>query len=332
MKNLLKQTEFYLAVVIVLLAIVITALNPDFLTLQNIFGLLKSFSVIGIMAVGVLFVMVLGGTPDVSFTAIAQVAQYVVVLMTIHWGGNLFLAFLVAAVLGTILGSANGFIIHYFKVPTIVVSIALYNLYFGLLYVFTGGNVIYEVPEMFHKFADVEFFTMTGQAGSTFGLTLFPLVWLAVLLLGWFILRHTTLGRSVYAIGGNEVAAERVGINIFKTRVFVFSFLGFLAGIASIVHVAIVQSAIPNIIVGQELNVIAAVVLGGVSVFGGKGRVVGTFLGVALFAILNNGLTLLRISSYWYQVSIGVVIVVSISINAVQELIQQRRRVRVNVE
>lgn len=332
MKKLLGYTEFYVALVILAMAVVITILNPAFLTFQNLFGLLKSFSVIGIMAVGILFVLILGGTPDVSFTAIAQVVEYTVVLITLQMGGSILLAFLMAAVMGTILGSVNGFILHFFRVPTIIVSIATFNIYFGLLYVFTEGQVIYEVHEMFRNFAEIDVFTLTNAQGQQFGLELQPIIWFAVLLLGWFILQHTTLGRNIYAIGGNETAARRVGINVFRARVFVFSFVGFLAGIAGIVHATIVQSAIPNSMVGTELDVIAAAVLGGASVFGGRGKVVGTFLGVALFAIMNNGLTLLRISSYWYDVLIGLVIMISITINALQAIRRERLKVNVNVE
>ncbi len=133
-------------------------------------------------------------------------------------------------------------------------------------------------------------------------------------------------------IGGLDIAAERVGINVFRTKLFAFSFIGLLSGIAAIVHAAIVQSAIPNIIVGQELNVIAAVFLGGASVFGGGGSVIGTFLGIMLFAIMNNGLTLLKISTYWFNVFVGAVIVISITINAVQKIRQQKSRIKVHVD
>ncbi|MFW5785797.1 MAG: ABC transporter permease [bacterium] len=332
MKKLLGYTEFYVAIVILLMAAAIAIVNPAFLSLQNLFGLLKSFSVIGIMAVGILFVLILGGTPDVSFTAIAQMAEYAVVIITLQMGGNIILAFLMAAVMGTLLGSVNGFILHFFRVPTIIVSIATFNIYFGLLYVFSEGQVVYVVHEMFRNFADINVLTLTAANGKAFGLELMPIIWLAVLLLGWFILKHTTLGRNIYAIGGNETAARRVGINVFRARIFVFSFVGFLSGIAGVVHATIVQSAIPNSIVGKELDVIAAAVLGGASVFGGRGTVVGTFLGVALFAVMSNGLTLLRISSYWYDVLIGAVIMISITVNALQALRRQQLRANVNVE
>ena len=332
LKRLLNQPETYLAILIVVLCAAITIANPAFLTTENIFGLLKSSSMLGIMAVGTLLVLILGGTPDVSFTAIAQVSEYVVVVATLAWGGNIFVAFLIAIVVATILGLINGLLVHYLRVPTIIITIATFNIYFGLLYVITGGNLINNIPQMYKDFGNFLFFPTASSTGGISGLSLPPILWLASLLLGWFILRKTLLGRSIFALGGNEIAAQRVGIRVMPTRVFVFCFVGFLSGIAAVVHVCIVQSVVPNIIVGKELDVIAAVVVGGASVFGGRGTIFGTFLGVLLFAILNNGLTLLSVSSYWYNVAIGVVITVAISVSAIQRLRQQRMRVNVKIE
>lgn len=332
LKKLLRHNETYLGMLILLLCILITAANPSFLTFENIAGFLKSYSMIGIMAVGTLFVLILGGTPDVSFTAIAQVVEYAVVVLAIAWGGNIYLALLAAAVMGAVMGMVNGFVIHYFRVPTIIVTIATFNIYFGLLYVITQGKLINNIPMLFKNFGNFLFFPTVSKIGGTYGLSLHPVIWLAALLLGWFILRRTFLGRSICAMGGNETAAERVGIRTLWTRVFVFTFVGLLSGIAAVVHVSIVQSVVPNIIVGKELEVIAAVVIGGASVFGGRGTLTGTFLGVLLFAILNNGLTLLSISSYWYNVTIGIVITAAITISAYQQLRQSRSRVNVKVD
>lgn len=261
-----------------------------------------------------------------------QVVEYTIAMATLRYGGNIVVALVIAAALGRIMGLVNGFSIHYFRVPTIIISIATFNIYFGMLYVLTGGKLINAVHPMFKGFGNVLLFPQTSANGSTYGLSLMPLVWLATLLGGWLILRRTFLGRSIYAIGGNEVAAERIGIGTLRTRVFVFGFVGFLSGIAAVVHLGIVQSVVPNIIVGHELEVIAAVVIGGASVFGGKGTVTGTFLGVLLFAILGNALTLLDVSSYWYNVAIGAVITTAITVNAYQQLRHRRSRVNVKIE
>jgi simple sugar transport system permease protein len=331
-RKLLQQPETYLAILIIILCIAISIASPFFLTAENIFGFLKSCSMIGIMAVGTLFVLILGGTPDVSFTAIAQVVEYAVVVITLAWGGNIYVAFALAIVIGIILGLINGLLVHYLRVPTVIITIATFNIYFGLMYVITQGKLINAIPQFYKDFGNILLFPAKSTTGGTYGLSLMPLLWLASLILGWFILHKTFLGRSIFALGGNGVAAQRVGIRVMFTRVFVFCFVGVLSGIAAIAHVAIVQAVVPNIIVGKELDVIAAVVVGGASVFGGRGTIIGTFLGVLLFAILNNGLTLLSISSYWYNVAIGVVITVAITSNAIQRLHQLRRRVNVRIE
>jgi simple sugar transport system permease protein len=331
-RRLLRHNETYLVLLIVALCVGITVANPVFLTFENVAGFVKSCSMIGIMAVGALFVLILSGSPDVSFTAIAQVVEYAIAIATLRWGGNIYVALAAAAAMGLLMGLLNGAIIHSFRVPTIIVTIATFNVYFGLLYVVTAGKLINVVAPMFRDFGHALLFQQTSAIGGTYGLSLMPLVWLATVVLAWFILERTFLGRSIFAIGGNETAAERMGINTLRTRLFVFGFVGLLSGVAAVVHLSIVQSVVPNIIVGKELEVIAAVVLGGASVFGGKGTLTGTVLGVLLFAILNNGLTLLGFSSYWYNVVIGVVITAAITNSAYQQLRREATRVRVKVE
>jgi simple sugar transport system permease protein len=329
MKSLFNRSEFYLAILIALLCLVIGSLNSNFFALPNILAFLKTSSVNGILAVGVLFVLILGGTPDVSFTAIAQVAEYVVVLAALKWGGNIVVALVMACLIGAALGAINGFLIHYFRVTTIIVTIATFNVYYGLLYVMTGGGVIFVVPKFFKQFGEYLLFSGNDAGGGSYGLSVVTLMWLATLGLGWFILRRTMLGRSILAMGGNETAAERMGLSTLAIRMFVFTFVGLLSGVAATAHTAIVLSAIPNSIVGKELEVIAAVVLGGASLFGGKGTILGAFLGVLLFAVLRNGLVLLNISSYWYDVAIGVAITAGVSFSAYQQL--RARRAKVNV-
>lgn len=332
LKKLLRYNESYLFILILLISIIITIANPNFLTFENILGFLKSYSMVGIMAVGTLFVLILGGTPDVSFTAIAQVVEYATAVITLALGGNIFLAILMACIMGMIMGMINGLIIHYFRVSTIIVTIATFNIYYGLMYVITRGKLINVVHVMFENFGNTLLFPTTTKIGGTYGLTLMPILWILSLILGWFILSKTFLGRSIFAMGGNEVAAERIGINTMFVRIFVFGFVGFLSGLAAIVHLSIVQAVVPNIIVGKELEVIAAVVIGGASVFGGRGTIIGTFLGVLLFAIINNGLTLLNVSSYWYNITIGIIITLAVTVSAYQKLRQHRARVNVKIE
>ena len=317
MRKLLQRTEFLLVLLIVVIGIVFTLLNPKFATIGNLLDLIKSYSFFGILSVGVLVVLLSGGI-DISFTAIAQVAEYVSVSWILAYGGNLGSAFLIACCTGTLLGLFNGLLIHFIRIPPIITTIGTLNLYYGVLYVLSAGQIIYQVPEFYRALSGA---TLPGN---------FPVLgafWICMVILTALVLKYTVLGRSIYALGGSQIASIRVGFNIFKTRLFVYSFMGFVSGFAAVVHTALVQSAIPNSIVGRELDVIAAVVLGGANIMGGSGSLLGTCLGVALLAMLGNGLTLIGMSSYWNNVMVGLVLLVGVTISAVQRNLQVRRRV-----
>lgn len=315
MKKVFALKETYLVIVIAALIVVITVVNHSFFTLENLFDLLKSYSFLGIFAMGVLVVLISGGI-DISFTAVATVAQYVMAVTIIRLGGNMFTAFVIAAVMGMALGFINALLIYIFNIPTIITTVATLNIFYGLLTVFSGGKWIYSFPIWFRHFAEVRLFTLTTAAGAPYGLSLITLIWFGAILVTFFILRFTHLGRNVYALGGNLIAAKRIGLNIFRLQVFVYVFMGFMAGVAGLVQALLVQMVAPNSIVGKELDVLAAVVLGGANLAGGSGTIVGTLLGVSLIAILGNGMTLMRIPSYWYNVFIGLVILFSVGLSA----------------
>jgi len=317
MRKLLQRTEFLLVLLIVVIGIVFTLLNPKFATIGNLLDLIKSYSFFGILSVGVLVVLLSGGI-DIFFTAIAQVAEYVSVSWILAYGGNLGSAFLIACCTGTLLGLFNGLLIHFIRIPPIITTIGTLNRYYGVLYVLSAGQIIYQVSEFYPALSGA---TLPGS---------FPVLgafWIGMVILTAWILKYTVLGRSIYALGGSQIASIRVGFNIFKTRLFVYSFMGFVSGFAAVAHTALVQSAIPNSIVGRELDVIAAVVLGGANIMGGSGSLLGTCLGVALLAMLGNGLTLIGMSSYWNNVMVGLVLLVGVTISAVQRNLQVRRRV-----
>jgi simple sugar transport system permease protein len=327
MKKWLRYHETYVALVLVVFSAVITAVNPSFFTLENLFDLLKSYSFIGIFAVGVTFVLISGGI-DISFTAVATVAEYAMAVYIIRHGGNIALAFALAMAIGAALGMINASLIYFFNIPTIITTIATLNIYYGVLTVLSGGKWIYALPPWFRAFADIRVFSLRNAEGLSYGLSIITVIWLFTLLLGWFILRYTRLGRGIYAMGGSPSAARRVGFNILWLQMFVYSFMGLLAGVAGVVQALLVQTVAPNSIVGKELQVLAAVVLGGASLAGGVGTLFGTVLGVALIAVMSNGLTLMRVSSLWYNVFIGLIIILSVTFSAYQRAVRSRRTER----
>jgi simple sugar transport system permease protein len=331
MKKLFGTHEAYVLLAIVVLCVIITAVNPSFLTLENLFDLLKSYSFVGILAVGVLFVLISGGI-DISFTAVATVAMYVMAVVIIRFGGNMLTAFVTASVIGIGLGAINALVIYFFNIHSIIATIATLNIYYGLLIVFSGGKWIYALPQWFREFAEIRVFTLTNADGIAYGLSIITVIWFALLALAWVILRYMRIGRGIYAMGGNPSSARRVGFNIFRLQLFVYSFMGWLAGIAGVILALLVQTVAPNQIVGKELDVLAAVVLGGASLFGGVGTLGGTVLGVALIAIMSNGLTMMRVPSFWYNVFIGLTILISVSFSAYQYKKRKTKTVTVLTE
>lgn len=332
-RNTLKKREALLALIILVYSTFVAIMAPTFLTYGNLTNVLKACSVTGIFSLGVLIIIISGGF-DVSFTAIAQVTQYFCVYFMVNWftHGNLLLTMILASAVGASMGLFNGFLIDYFKMPAIIITISTQNLFYGLMYVITKGRLLYTIPEFIWPLADGKLFKVAQAVGAPHGFSYVTVLWFAMALILGFVLRKTTFGRTIYWVGGNRRAAERVGINMFRNTMLVYGIAGAIFGIGSIAHVAIVQTVIPNSIVGTEMAVIAAIVLGGASISGGKGSVLGAILGVILFQIVNNSLTLLKISSYWYNVFTGAIIIFSLILNGIQELQQRKQIIRVKID
>ncbi|MGC9421981.1 ABC transporter permease [Vibrio sp.] len=313
---LMKHHEFYLSMMIVLMMMALTMTSEDFFTLGNLFDMSISSAILGIMACG-LFVVLIAGGIDISFPATAAIAQYVMASYVLNLGGNFMVAFAIATVVGILLGMINAILVYKLKVPAIIITISTLNLFFGLLIYTSNGEWLYGFPDWFMD--GIELFTFTGHDGYDYGLSLPILTLIVMVFVTSFLMNKTRLGRQIYAVGGNADAASRIGINLFGIHLFVYGYMGALAGIASVVQTQITQSVAPNSLMGFELTVLAAVVLGGTSMTGGKGTLLGVILGVVLLAIVKNGLTILGVPSYWHTVVTGFIIVCSISITAINE-------------
>jgi simple sugar transport system permease protein len=309
-RKLLRKHEFYLAVVTLGLALAVGLANPAFLGLANLFDLCKSSTVMGLFALGVLLVLLSGGI-DVSFAAIGIFSVYVTsrALVAADFRGSVAVAFLLAGCIGVLLGLFNGVFIAFYRLPTLIVTLGSASIFRGFLLAFVGTTIVNQLPPGMVRFSKL---TLGGAAGLPVSFLLFVAAAVTV----WLILRYTMLGRGTYAMGGSMVAAERAGFRVRRVQLFICGFVGLLSGLAGVVHACTVRNANPFDLVGMELLVIAAVVLGGANIAGGSGTVLGTVLGVFLIVILNNSLILLGIPSCWQKVAIGVVILVSTAITA----------------
>lgn len=316
LRHLISHHEFWLGLLIVLLALGLSLRTSEFLTLGNLTDVATSYAILGILACG-LFVVLIAGGIDISFPAMTAIAQYVMASTLLAHGGNFFSAFAIAIGCGLLLGMLNGLLVYLLRVPAIIITIATLNLFYGLLVWMTNGTWLYGFPEWFMN--GINWLSFTASDGYEYGLTLPLLCLLGVFVLTGVLMNFTRFGRQIYAMGGNRESASRLGINLRSLHLAVYGYMGVLAGVAAVVQAQTTQSVAPNSLVGYELTVLAAVVLGGASMSGGRGTLIGTLLGVLLLAFLQNGLTLMAVSSYWHMVFSGVIILVSVSATAWNE-------------
>jgi simple sugar transport system permease protein len=318
-KRLLRRNETLVAVTLVGLCLVIGLNNPTFFTVGNVFTLLRSSIVTGIFAMGVLIVIISGGI-DVSFTAIGVFALYSTVKLLLRFApdASIWVAFIIAAMIGLGLGLINAFFIARFKLPTLIVTLGTLSMFHGFLLFAIGNQIIRDVPPALTEFARAVVVQIPQERGMA---NLHPAVFLllAIVIIVWLLLRYTMLGRGIYALGGAAEAAERAGFNVTRIQYFIYGFVGLLSGIAGMTFGALARQANPQDIVGMELNVIAAVVLGGAYLTGGRGTVIGTLLGVILVVITNNSLILIGVPTVWQRVVIGLIILVGTGVPAIQE-------------
>ncbi|HAZ23015.1 MAG TPA: sugar ABC transporter permease [Firmicutes bacterium] len=319
MKKILRSSEFFVALVVMVLCIIIGLINPVFFSWENLFDLLRSGVVTGILALGCLIVIVSGGT-DVSFATIAIFAAYLASKILIAWqfDGTVLVAFLLSAAIGTVLGLFNGALIAWFRLPTMIVTLGTSSIFRGAMLVFIGTFIINKLPQGILAFGQATLAQVSNANGAVIGLPVSVVIFFGAAVLVWLMMKYTMLGRGIYALGGDRVAAERAGLNVIGIQLFIYGLVGFLAGISGVVHASLVRNVNPFDLIGTEMNVIAAVVLGGARITGGRGTVFGTILGVMLVVIMNNSLILLGIPSYWQRAAIGVLILLGTGITAWQ--------------
>lgn len=309
----IKGHELFLAIIIIIIGGYLSFASDDFMTLSNIYDLVNNYAILTILACGLFIVLISGGI-DISFPAMTIISQYIMVTLIQGTTGNFALAFALSGGVGLLLGLVNAILVNRLKVPSIIITISTLNIFYGLLLYLTKGIWLYSYPEWFEQ--GILLFKFTAADSYDYGLSLQILTVLAVIILTAFVMNKTSIGRMIYAMGGNKEAASRMGFGIFKLQLFVYGYMGLMSGVAGVVQSATVLTVAPDSLLGYELTVLAAVVLGGTSIIGGRGTLLGTLLGVTLLAVLQNGLNLLGISSYWHTVVTGLVIVVSISMTA----------------
>ncbi|MCY3984586.1 MAG: ABC transporter permease [Roseovarius sp.] len=289
---------------LLLVAAIAAFTTPRFLDAGNLSNLALQVSIISIVAIGSTFVILTGGIDLSPGSAIALMTMVFAVSIK-FWGLPLPVAIAMTIVLGGFLGALLGVTSAYLRIPAFISTLAALSAFRGVAFMFNNGSPVFSV----HPSLEYIFY---GKLG---GLPL-PLFYLVALYgIAWYTLKYTAFGRSVYAVGGNPAAAKLSGLNVKRTQFFAFVIAGATAGIATILMAARLNSGSPNYGVGLELSAIAAAVIGGASLAGGRGNIINTFIGALTIVIVQNGLNLNAVPTSIQTVVIGAIIVLAVGID-----------------
>lgn len=304
----LKQREVQLALLIVLLAGAVGLRAPVFLTPGSLANLLTDSTLLIMLALTQMFVIVTRGI-DLSVASNLALSGMMAALLAVNYPElPLVLVMLVAVVIGLLLGLVNGYLIGYLDLPPIVVTLGTMSVYRGLVFVLSGGAWVssHQMPANFIAF----------PLGQLFGVT--HLVWIAAaaIVATWLLARYTRFGRDLYAIGNQPLAARYVGISTARRLFWTYGLSGMMAGLCGYLWVARYAVAYSEIAYGFEFTVIAACVIGGISIAGGAGTVAGAVLGAMFLAVINNALPIIKVSPFWQSALTGIVILTAVLINA----------------
>ncbi|HEL0548504.1 TPA: ribose ABC transporter permease [Streptococcus equi subsp. zooepidemicus] len=304
MKQAMKyMSELTTLIALVGLMIVITIINPSFLTTNNLLNLLLQVTANGFIAFGMTFVILTGGIDLSVGSSLALSSALAAGLI----GGGLPVpvAIVLAICLGGLFGMLNGLLIAYGKLAPFIVTLATMTIFRGATLVYTNGNPVTK------GLGDSFLFQFLGQ-GYIVGIP-FPVILMFLVFVILAILLHkTAFGKAVYALGGNEKAAYISGIKLNKVKIIIYTISGMMASLSGLIITSRLSSAQPTAGASYEMDAIAAVVLGGTSLSGGKGRIWGTLIGALIIGVLNNGLNIIGVSAFWQQVVKGIVILIAV--------------------
>lgn len=295
--------QFGLIFILVLLCLVMSALSKQFMTASNLLNVARQVSVTAITAVGMTMVIIIGGI-DLSVGSIVAFTG-VISASVFSATDSIITALAVGLLAGLIIGFLNGFVTAWCGIAGFITTLSTMSIIRGIGFIYTGGYPIAVADKRFTLLG-------TGYVGP---IPVPIIIMLIILVLGYFVTTQTRFGRYIYALGGNEQAARWSGVNVNYVKIGVYTLSGFFAAISGIILAGRLASGQPNAGQGFEMDVIAGAIVGGTSLAGGKGSIIGTFIGVLLIGILSNGLTLLNVSTYYQMVVKGIIILVAVIID-----------------
>ena len=311
--------EAGIGIALLLMIIAFSTLAPHFTDESNITNILTQVTINLIMAIGMTFVILIGGI-DLSVGSVlafsAMVAGIVLKMESLPVPVAITLAVLTSIAVGIGCGFINGFIVSFWNIPSFIVTLGMLNVARGAALEVTNARTLFEFPNEFNAF---------GTA-TLFGAPAIFVVALALVVIGWIILTRTVFGRMVYAIGNNEEAVRLSGHNTFFYKVAVFAISGLTVGIGAIIYMTRLTISSPILGSGFELNAIAAVIIGGTSLNGGRGSLIGTFLGACLIGVLADGLILMGVGDFVRQMITGGVIILAVIVDSYRARFAERTR------
>ena len=318
--KLMRRSETAVFLIVAAIMVVIGLINPAFWQADNLFNLLRANVIIGIMALSVLVVMISGGI-DVSFPALASLAVYALtrLLVDSNYTGGVWLPFVLAMVFGALLGAFNGLFTARLALPTLIITLGTASVFSGVMQGVLSSVQIPVIPPSMEAFGRSTLFVATNpKSGLTSNMPVSFLILVAVLAAVFVMMRYTMFGRGIYAIGGDESAASRAGFKVRRIKFWLYVLVGVIAALAGLIRTSMMGQMHPTNLLGMEMMVIAAVVLGGTAITGGTGSLTGVMLGTLLITIVQNSMILMGIPTFWQGFSLGVLIIVGTGISAVQ--------------
>ncbi len=289
---------------LIVLVLAVSVMNMSFLAPSNLLNLLRQVSINALIAFGMTFVILTGGI-DLSVGSILALSGAISAYM-VQAGVPTVLAITIGMITGALFGLINGILIAYGKAAPFIATLATMTIFRGATYVFTNGN-----PITGDKINSSFLFQFMGR-GYLFGIPFPIIIMIIAFAILYMVLHKTTFGRKTYALGGNEEAAYVAGVNTKRVTMIIYTLSGLMASVAGVILTSRLSSAQPDAGTSYEMDAIAAVVLGGTSLAGGKGRIFGTLIGALIIGTLNNGMNLLGISSFYQQIVKGIVIIVAV--------------------
>ena len=307
-------SEYAAFIALILLALGLFAISPEFRQMSNLLNLLRQAAFNGLIAIGMTCVILSDGI-DLSVGSVFALAAIICAEMLVS-GIAAPIAILAALAVGTLLGLVSGILVAKFRLQAFIATLITMTAYRGMAMIITDGKPISRLANSIESEGGAFLFKALGKGNlllfESVKIPLPAIILLIIFGVFYFVLNHTTFGRRIYATGSNAKCAKLVGVNTEKTKMYVYAISGFLSALAGLMMISRVDSAQPTLGSGYELDAIAAVALGGTSMSGGRGKITGTIAGVLIIAMLNNGLNILGVTSYYQDVIKAIVILVAV--------------------